>query len=66
MKRKAKQERQVDHTLTESKQKQSQVDLEECSACHKPLSLIPVNSRVKAVACVNRRCNLYRTRIRYA
>jgi len=37
-----------------------------CAACGEFLAVMPVNSRVKMIACANRRCNLYRQRIRYA
>ncbi len=35
-----------------------------CGACGKPLHYIPVNSRVRAVACINKACKLYREWIR--
>ena len=37
---------------------------ESCPACGSPLKYIPVNSRLKAVACTKFGCTLYRERIR--
>jgi len=39
---------------------------EVCPACGEELRSMPVNSRLSMIACANRRCNLFRQRIRYS
>lgn len=36
-----------------------------CNACGQPLREMPLNSRLAMVACNNRKCNLYRVRLRW-
>jgi len=41
------------------------IELGNCGACEQPLKQVPFNSRSDMIACVNRRCELYRQRLRY-
>ena len=41
------------------------IDLGACGACNKPLKQVPFNRRLDMVACTNRRCELYRQRLRF-
>jgi len=41
------------------------IELGNCGACEQPLKQVPFNSRSDMIACVNRRCELHRQRLRY-
>jgi len=38
---------------------------EHCNACGQRLAIVPVNSRMDKVSCVNQRCTLWRERLRW-
>lgn len=42
------------------------IDMGTCGACGQRLKQVPFNSRLDMIACVNRRCELYRQRLRFA